>query len=116
MRSVTRSRVVPGVAVTMARSRSTSAIEERAFAGVGPADDGQGQPVVDDAAAGEGGFEGGERRRQLVDAAGDLGLRRHVHIVFGKVDAGFEQGNQLHQRLLDGRTRRLSAPPIWLAA
>ena len=51
------------------------------------------------------------------DAARDLGLRRHVHVVFGKVDAGFEQRDQLDQRLLHAAaTRRLSAPPIWLAA
>ena len=44
-----------------------------------------------------------QRRRQLADAAGNLGLRRNLHVVLGKVDAGFEQGNQLHQRLLDRR-------------
>jgi hypothetical protein len=37
------------------------------------------------------------------DAAGDLGLRGHVHVVLGKVDAGFEQRDQLNQRLLHGR-------------
>ena len=58
---------------------------------------------MDDAAAGERGFKGGERRGEFGDAAGDLGLRRHVHVVFGEVDAGFEQRDQLDQRLLDGR-------------
>ena len=58
---------------------------------------------MNDAAASERGFERGERRRQLVDAPRDLGLRRHVHIVFGKVDAGFEQRDQFNERLLDGR-------------
>ena len=29
--------------------------------------------------------------------------RRHLHVVFGEVDAGFEQRDQFHQRLLDGR-------------
>ena len=39
-----------------------------------------------------------------LDAPRDLGLRRHVHVVFGKVDAGFEQRDQFHKRLLDGRS------------
>ena len=57
---------------------------------------------MNDAAARERGFERSERRGQRVDAARDFGLGRHVHIVFGKVDAGFEQGDELNQRLLDG--------------
>ncbi len=81
------------------------AIEERALAGVGPADDGERKAVVHDAAAGEGGFERGERRRELGDAPGDLRLRRDVEIVFGKVDAGFEQSDQFDEGLLS-RARR----------
>jgi len=46
IRSVTVSRVVPGVAVTMARSLSTSPIEERTLAGVGTAHDGERETVV----------------------------------------------------------------------
>ena len=75
-------------------------VEERALADVGPAHNGQRQPVVNDAAAREGCFKRGQRRRQLADASGDLGLRRHVDVVFGKVDARFEQRDQFHQRLL----------------
>ena len=79
------------------------AIEERAFAGVGAADDGEGEAVVHDAAAGKGGFERGERRGELGDAPGDFLLRRDVEVVFGEVDAGFKQGDQFDERLLDGR-------------
>ena len=38
--------------------------------------------------------------RHLVDATRDLRLRRHVQVVFGKVDASFEQRDELHERLL----------------
>ena len=48
------------------------AVEEGAFAGVGAADDGKGESVVDDAAASERCFEGGDRRNEFVDAAGDF--------------------------------------------
>ena len=56
-----------------------------------------------DAAAGKGGFERVERRGELGDAPRDLVLRRHVDVVFGKVDAGFEQGDEFDERLFDGR-------------
>ena len=59
-----------------------------------------------DAPAGKGRLQRRQRRRQLADAPRNLGLRRHVHIVLGKVDARFEQRDQLHQRLL----HRLHAP------
>ena len=65
------------------------AVEEGAFAGVGAADDGDSESVVNNAASGEGGFEGGERRDEFVDAAGDFGLGSYVDVVFGEVDAGF---------------------------
>jgi hypothetical protein len=58
---------------------------------------------VDDAAARKRRFEPGERRVDLVNAARNFGLRCHVDVVFRKVDAGLEQSNQLHQRLLRGR-------------
>ena len=79
------------------------AVEERALAGVGAADDGEGQAVVHDAAAGKGGFERSERRGERGDAARDLLARRHLQIVFGKIDAGFEQSDKFDERLLDGR-------------
>ena len=52
---MTRSRVVPGWAVTMARSRSTSPIEEARFAHIWTTHDGQGQALVNDFAVGKGG-------------------------------------------------------------
>ena len=79
------------------------AIEERAFAGVGAADDGEGEAVVDNAAAGKGGFERGERRRELVRCGGQFLLRCDVQIVFGEVDAGFEQRDEFDEGLLYGR-------------
>jgi len=78
------------------------AVEERAFAGVGTADDGHCQSVVNDASASEGGFESSERRNEFVDAAGDFGLRRYVYVVFGEVDSGFEERDEFDKGLLDG--------------
>jgi hypothetical protein len=75
MRSVTRSRVVPGVAVTMARSRSTSWLKSELLPALGTADYGHGQAVVHDAAAGVRRFKRGERRSEFGDAACDFGLR-----------------------------------------
>jgi hypothetical protein len=37
------------------------------------------------------------------DAAGDLVCRATSHVVFSKVDAGFEKGDEFDQRLLEGR-------------
>ena len=99
-RSVTRSRVVPGVAVTMARSRSTQAIEERGLAGVGPADDGHGESVVHDAALAKGCDDGRERRFERNDAPRDLGIGRDVYVVFREVDAGFEQRDEVRRAAL----------------
>ncbi len=48
-------------------------------------------------------FERREFRPQLCDTPRDLLCRRHIHIVFAKVDAGFEQRNQFHERLLSRR-------------
>ena len=105
IRSLTRSRVVPG------RRRNDSAValdepvEKRALANVGPADDGHRQPVMDNAAARERSLKSGERRCDLADAPRDLGLWRHIDVIFGKIDASFKQCNQFHKRLL-GRAQR----------
>ena len=56
------------------------------------------------AAARERGLKSRERRCDLADAPSDLGLRRHVDIVFGEVDACFEQSNQFHEGLLGRRS------------
>jgi hypothetical protein len=79
-------------------------IEKRAFAHVRPANDCHRQAVMDNAAARERDLKSGERRCDLADAPSDLGLRRHVDVVFGKVDARFEQRNQFHERLLGRRS------------
>ncbi len=102
MRSVTRSRVVPGVAVTMARSRSTRRLKSELLPALGAADDGKGEAIVNDAATGEGCLQRSEGRRELVDAAGDLLLWRHVDIVFREIDAGFEERDEFHEGLLQG--------------
>ena len=103
MRSVTRSRVVPGVAVTMARSRSTSRLKSELLPALGRPTIASVSPSCtmrpranEASSAASGGIE-------LGDAASDLGLRRDVDIVFGKVDAGFEQRDQFDQGLLHGR-------------
>ena len=103
IRSVTRSRVVPGVAVTMARSRSTRRLKSELLPAFGRPTMARVRPSctmrprANDASRAA---SGGDK---LVDAAGDLGLRRHVDIVFGEVDARFEQGDELDECLFDGR-------------
>ena len=106
IRSVTRSRVVPGVAVTMARSRSTRRLKSELLPALGRPTMASVSPswtmrprANEASSAASGGVK-------FADAARDLGLRRHVNVVFGKVDARFEQRDQLHQRLL----HRLHAP------
>ena len=47
-----------------------------------------------------------ERRADGSDAFENRGIGHHRDIVFGKIDSGFEQGNQFDQFLLD----RLQAP------
>ena len=59
---------------------------------------------MDNAAARERGLKSGERRRNLVDTPRDLDLRRHVDVVFGKVDARFKQRDQFYKGLLGGRS------------
>ena len=78
-------------------------VEERTLAGVGPANDRHRQSVVHNAAARERSFKRGKRWQKLGDAAGDLGLRSYVNVIFGEVDAGFEQSDQFDKGLLDGR-------------
>ena len=53
-----------------------------------------------DAPVGKGGGKRGKRRRQFADAPGDLGFGRHIHVVLGKIDAGFEQCDKVNQRPL----------------
>ena len=49
---------------------------------------------------GECGFELGERWTDFADAALDFRLGGDREVIFGKVDAGFEQGDQLQQGVL----------------
>ena len=66
---------------------------------------------MDDAAASKGGLQGRQWRRQLTNAASDFGRGSHIHIVLGKVDTGFEQGDQFNQRLLYGRNTVAECAP-----
>jgi len=115
MRSVTRSRVVPGVAVTMARSRSTRRLKT-SFCRRWAADDGEGEAVVHDAAASKGDFKRGERRGKLGDAPGNFLLRRDVEIVLGEVDAGFKQSDKFDEGFFHRRDAMAERTAIWLAA
>ena len=75
------------------------AIEKGGLTGVGAAYDGEGEAVADDAAVGEGFFEGGERCLNFSDLRGDLGRGEEVDVVFGEVDAGFEGGDEGYKLL-----------------
>ncbi len=48
-----------------------------------------------------GGQRGGRRRQHGLEAAQDLVGGRHADVVFGEIDAGFEQRDQLQQLLLE---------------
>ena len=101
--SETRSRVVPGISVTMARSCSSSAVEQAALADIGPAHDGERKPVLHQAAVLEAGGQRADAVQHRVEAAQDFGIGRHADIVLGEIDAGFEQRDQFQQLLLQRR-------------
>ncbi len=101
MRSVTRSRVVPGVAVTMARSRSTSRLKSELLPALGRPTMASVRPSWTTRPRAKEALERGERRRKLVDAAGDLLLRSDVDVVFGEVDAGLKERDQFDEGLFE---------------
>ena len=70
--SVTRSRVVPGVAVTMARSRSTRRLNRLDLPTLGRADDGQRQAFMHNFAESEAGEQFLQRRADRGDARQNL--------------------------------------------
>ena len=73
------------------------AVEKAALADVRAPHDGQRQPAAHQSAVLE---TGGQLRDAFANgrqAAQNLRGRRDADIVFGEVDAGFEQGDQLHQ-------------------
>ena len=86
------------------------AIKKRAFAGVWAPHDCHREAIVDNAASSEGSFKSGERRDEIVNASGDLGLRRYVYVILSEVDAGFEKCDELDQRLLDGNNTAAERP------
>ena len=77
-------------------------IEERGLAGVGAANDGEGEALADDSAVGVGCGEVSEWGEDLLDAEGDLGLGEEIDVVFGEVYAGFKGGDELDEALLVG--------------
>ena len=101
--SETRSRVVPGMSVTMARSCSSSRLNRLLLPTFGRPTIASVKPFVHQLAVGEACGEavepswiGASRRRISV-------VGRDVDVVFGEVDAGFEQRDQLEQLLLERR-------------
>jgi hypothetical protein len=57
--------------------------------------------LVDDLAVGEAGGELFERAADFGDAVEDGGVGSNGDVVFGEVDAGFEQRDQFDELLLD---------------
>ena len=76
-------------------------VEQARLADVGTPYDGQRQPLVHNLAVGEAFGQAGQRLADLGHPRQYLLARNHCDIVFGKVYAGFHQGNQLDQLLLD---------------
>ena len=74
VRSAMRSRVVPGVAVTMARSRSRRRLKREDLPALGGTNDGEGEACVEQAAVVEGVCEGLEGKLDCVQAGEDLGV------------------------------------------
>jgi len=117
-RSVTVSAVVAASPSTIRPLALHQPIEQRALSCIRPPHDRQRQAIVHNPAHGQ-----NEASRAVSGGVNSpirraiFGLRRHVHVILGKVDARLEQRNQLHPTpCFTGPTRRLSAPPIWLAA
>jgi hypothetical protein len=82
------------------------AVEEGGLAGVGSADDGEGEAVAEDASVGEGVLEGGEWCLDGGELGEDVGGGKLVDlvgvVVGGEVDAGLEGGDEGDELELDG--------------
>ncbi len=93
--SLTRSRVVPGVAVTMARSRSTRRLNKLDLPTLGRPTMASVSPLMDDLAVSEASSQLFERFADGGDALKNCGVGQNGNIVLGKIDAGFEHRDQL---------------------
>ncbi len=105
--SVTRSRVVPGIAVTMARSRSTNRLNSEDLPTLGRPTIASVSPAVHNPSPLKRAFQHFERNPNYLDSTCQISDVRHdIHIVFGKIDPGLKHRNQLNQLLF----RRLNPP------
>ena len=77
------------------------AIEQTALADVGPADNGQSETVVDEFAVGEAVDEAGDADADGPDALENLVRTGYGDVVFGEVDAGFEQSDEFEELILE---------------
>ena len=100
--SETTSRVVPGMSVTMARSCSSRRLNRLLLPTLGRPTMASVSPVVHQRCRMRKLAASSRTLRAIgVQAAQDLCGGRHADIVFGEIDAGFEQRDQLEQLLLD---------------
>src|SRR5579872_2111874 len=76
-------------------------VEQARLSNIRPADDGEGQPLMNDFAVGKRGGELFEGLADRVDAFENCRIRQDRNIVFREVDARFEQRNQFDQLLFD---------------
>src|SRR5579884_894948 len=95
-RSVTRSRVVPGMAVTMARSRSTSRLKSDDLPTLGRPTMANASPECTICPCSN------DRPSACIHAVENFNIWSDIYIVLGKINACFQNGDQLHQLLLDG--------------
>jgi len=115
-RSVTRSRVVPGVAVDDGAVALNEAIEKRGFTNVWAARRWPWRSLRGRCDVGKGLFERGEGDLDCFDLGGDLSLWEEVDVVFGEVDAGFHCGDEAYKFLLYWGYLTGREPPSCLAA
>ena len=104
--SLTRSRVVPGMAVTMARSCSTKRLNKLDLPDIWTADDGQGQTFMNNLAVGEGCCQSFKWRSNFRNLMQDCFCGKDGHVVFREINSGLEQSDEFHQLLFD----RLQSP------
>ena len=95
--SETRSRVVPGISVTMARSCSSRRLNRLLLPTLGRPTMASVRPLAHQPAVLEAGGQPADALRDRRQAAQNLRGRRHADVVLGEIDARFEQRDQFQQ-------------------
>ena len=96
-----RSRVVPGMSVTMARFLFEQAVEQAALARIGPPDDGEREPFPHHLPESETGRQACRFFLERAQPLEHVTFGCHRKIVIREIDPRFEQGDDLEEPLLE---------------